>query len=290
MTFDYLPLSGALGAELRGVDLSSEVDEGLFAEIRECWNQANGLLVIRDQNLSETDHIGFSRRFGPLHTLQGHAVTKYLHPEHPEIYRVSNKVLNGVPQGRKGAGTYWHSDQSYEKEPAMASLLYALEIPPYGGDTVFAGMCAAYEALSSPMKGFLEGLEAVHWFGTARSGGFRNENVTSDQLEKFPPVRHPVVRTHSETGRKCLFINPGFTSHIEGLKEEESDALLRFLFQHSTRADFQYRHVWRQHDLVIWDNRCTMHYAIMDYDGLGDRLMHRCTTIGEEPLNASVAA
>lgn len=289
MNLDYRPLCPALGAEIRGLDLSAGVSDDLFEEIRNLWNQSNGVLVIRDQQITEEQHIAFSRKFGELHTLQGHTVTKYLHPEHPEIYRVSNKVMNGKPQGRKGAGTYWHSDQSYERTPAMASVLYALEIPPYGGDTIYAGMYKAYDALSDTMKAFLEGLEAVHDFAVAQSGGFRNENITAEQLEKAPPMTHPVVRTHPETGRKCLFVNPGFTSHLVGFSKEESTAILNFLFQHCTKPDFQYRHVWQLNDLVIWDNRCTMHYAVMDYEGLGDRLMHRCTAIGEEPMKSQPA-
>ena len=286
MQLDYRPLCPALGAEVRGLDLAAGVSDALFEEIQELWNRANGVLVIRDQQISEEQQIAFSQRFGELHTLKGHTVTKYLHPDHPEIYRVSNKVTNGQPLGRKGAGTYWHSDQSYEQTPAMASVLYALEIPPYGGDTLFTSMYKAYDALSDTMKGFLEGLEAVHDFAVAQSGGFRNESVTKDQLEKAPPIAHPVVRTHAGTGRKCLFVNPGFTSHIAGLSKEESRAVLEFLYQHCTKPDFQYRHVWKPNDLVIWDNRCTMHYAVMDYEGLGDRLMHRCTAIGESPLKA----
>jgi len=289
MKIDYRPLCPALGSEVHGIDLAPGISDALFDEIRELWNRANGVLVIRDQNISVEQQIAFSRKFGKLHTLQGHTVAKYLHPDHPEIYRVSNKVMNGKPQGRKGAGTYWHSDQSYEKTPAMASILYALEIPPYGGDTIYTSMYKAYDALSDTMKTFLAGLDAVHDFAVAQGGGFSNENITQEQLQKAPPITHPVVRTHPETGCKCLFVNPGFTSHIVGVTKDESQAILELLYRHCTKSEFQYRHVWQLNDLVIWDNRCTMHYAVMDYEGLGDRLMHRCTVIGEVPLNSQAA-
>lgn len=280
-------LCPTIGAEITGIDLSKPISDEEFKQIKQIWHDANGLVVIRDQkNLNEDQHIAFSRRFGPLHTLQGHTVTKYLHPDHPEIYRVSNKVVDGKPQGRKGAGTYWHSDQSYEPTPAHASVLYAVEIPPIGGDTIFASAHAAYEALSDTFKEFLLPLRAVHSFAVASGGGFRNEVITKEQLEAVPPVSHPIIRKHADTGQLGVFVNPGFTSHIEGLAPGESRAVLDYLFELVTKPDHQYRHSWSPHDLVIWDNRCTMHYAVMDYDGKGERLMHRCTAIGEVPLAA----
>jgi taurine dioxygenase len=278
------PLSPALGMEVRGFDAGQALDDELFDAVVDLWHRANGLLVLRDQDLTPEQHIAFSRRFGELHTLQNHTVTKYLLDGHPEIYRVSNKKsADGTPLGRKGAGTYWHSDQSYEERPAKASILYALEIPPYGGDTMFASMYHAYDGLSPAMQRFLQGLSAVHDFAVASGGGFRHETVTKEQLEAAPPRTHPVVRTHPGTGRKALFVNPGFTSHLEGLEAAESRAILDFLFAHSVRPEFVYRHRWSPRDLVIWDNRCTMHYAVADYDTVGDRYMHRCTVIGEVP-------
>jgi len=274
--FTVNPLSPVLGAEMIGADLAADLDDDSFAAIRDAWLEADGIMVFRDQELTPDDHIAFSRRLGPL---EKHVLETYLLPGYPEIYRVSNKVKDGVPQGREKAGTYWHSDLSYMNPPALASLLYGLEVPPSGGDTMFCSLYAAYDALSDTMKSILEGLAAVHDFGFASRGVFRAEQATQSQLDATPAVEHPVVRTHPETGRKVLFVNPGFTSHIVGIHPSESRALLDFLFAHATQPEFIYRHRWRKNDLVMWDNRCTMHYAVADYDGIGERYMHRTTVM-----------
>lgn len=259
-----------------GVDLSQPLDDEAFGDIRQAWLESNGIMVFRDQSLTPEQHIGFSRRFGPL---EKHVLAKYLLPGHPEIYRVSNKVRDGVPQGREKAGTYWHSDLSYMDPPALASLLYGIEIPPIGGDTMFCSLYAAYDALSPAMQDFLAGLSAVHDFGYASRGVFKAEQANREQLDATPAVEHKVVTTHPETGKKILFVNPGFTSHIVGLHPAESRALLDFLFAHMARPEFVYRHRWSERDLVMWDNRCTMHCAIADYDNTGERYMHRTTVM-----------
>jgi len=274
--FTVNPLSPVLGAEMIGADLAADLDDESFVAIRNAWLDAEGIMVFRDQALTPDDHIAFSRRLGPL---EKHVLETYLLPGYPEIYRVSNKVKDGVPQGREKAGTYWHSDLSYMNPPALASLLYGLEVPPSGGDTMFCSLYAAYDALSDTMKSILEGLAAVHDFGFASRGVFRAEQATQSQLDATPAVEHPVVRSHPETGRKVLFVNPGFTSHIVGMHPAESRALLEFLFAHATQPEFIYRHRWRKNDLVMWDNRCTMHYAVADYDGVGERYMHRTTVM-----------
>jgi len=276
MNFTVNRLSAVLGAEVLGADLSQQMDEALFNGLRQAWLDAGGVLVVRDQSLTPEQHIAFSRRFGPL---EKHVLAKYLLPGYPEIYRVSNKVENGEPQGREKAGTYWHSDLSYMRPAALVSLLYGIEIPPVGGDTMFCSLHAAYEALSPRMQAMLEGLNAVHDFGYASRGVFKGEKANQQQLDAAPPVEHPVVTTHPETGRKALFVNPGFTSHIVELKAAESRALLDFLFAHMTQPEFIYRHRWSVRDLVMWDNRCTMHYAIADYDEVGERYMHRTTVM-----------
>jgi taurine dioxygenase len=276
MNFTVNPLSPALGAEIIGLDLAAELGEDAFAELRKAWLNAGGVAVVRDQTQTPEQHIAFSKRFG---VLEEHVLAKYLLPGHPEIYRVSNKVRNGEPQGREKAGTYWHSDLSYMRPPALASLLYAIEIPPTGGDTMFASMTAAHDALSPAMREMIAGLSAVHDFGYASRSVFKGERATADQLDAAPAVTHPVVKIHPETGRAALYVNPGFTSHITGLAPDESKAILDFLFRHSTRPEFIYRHRWQLHDLVIWDNRCTMHYAVADYDAVGERYMHRTTVM-----------
>ncbi len=276
MNFTVNPLSAVLGAEVLGADLSHPMDDAPFDALRKAWFEANGVLVFRDQNLTPDQHIAFSRRFGPL---QAHVLGAYLLPGHPEIFRVSNKVENGEPLGRAKAGAYWHSDLSYMRPAALASLLYGIEIPPVGGDTMFCGLHAVHDALSPRMRDMLEGLRAVHDFSYASREVFKSGQATPRQLDATPPVEHPMITTHPETGRKALFISPGFTSHIVDLHPAESRALLDFLFAHMTQPEFIYRHRWSPLDLVMWDNRCTMHYAIADYDGVGDRYMHRTTVM-----------
>ncbi len=284
--FTVSPLAAVAGAEVTGVDVSRNLSDGEFAALKKAWLDHNGILVIRDQALTPEQHLAFSRRFGPLfgeaEALQD-TVKKYLLPGHPGIYRVSNKVEDGKPLGRARAGTYWHSDVSFRKHPAMASILYAIEIPPVGGDTLFASMSAAYDALSDALKSRLEGMRAVHDFAVAAGMSYSPDVIAQGDFDGQNRYLHPVVITHPETGRKALFVNPGFTAHLEGFAPEESRALLAFLYQHATRPEFVYRHRWRPRDLLIWDNRCLMHYAIADYEGKGERYMHRTTVIAETP-------
>ena len=287
MDFAKTRLCPALGAEITGLDVSATPKDNLIGEIRQELNEAGGLLVLRDQDLTPEQHVAFSRAFGPLfgeaEQLQD-TVKPYLHPDFPQIYRVSNKVVDGTPQGRQRAGTYWHSDVSFRKKPAMFSILYGIEVPPLGGDTVFTNMTLAYDALSNAMKELIAPLRAVHHFAGASNAAWSHEDVPEDDLDGTNVAEHPVVRVHAETGAKSLFVNPGNTSHLIGFSPEESTALLDFLYGHAIRPEFQYRHRWRPRDLVMWDNRCTLHYAISDYTA--DRYMHRTTVIGEEPLAA----
>ena len=287
MDFETTRLCPAIGAEISGLDVSGISSGNLVGELREAVNEAGGLLVLRDQELTPEQHVEFSRAFGPLfgeaEQLQN-TVKPYLHPDFPQIFRVSNKVVNGKVQGRQRAGTYWHSDVSFRKKPAMFSILYGIEVPPLGGDTVFTNMTLAYEALSDAMKDLIGPMRAVHHFAGASNAAWSHENVDAEDLEGANVAEHPVVRVHAETGEKSLFVNPGNTSHLIGFSPEESDALLGFLYEHSIQQEFQYRHSWSPRDLVIWDNRCTLHYAISDYSA--DRYMHRTTVIGEEPVAA----
>ncbi len=280
-------LCPAIGAEISGLDVSDISSGNLIGELRQAVNEAGGLLVLRDQELTPEQHVDFSRAFGPLfgeaEQLQN-TVKPYLHPDFPQIYRVSNKVVDGKVQGRQRAGTYWHSDVSFRKKPAMFSILYGIEVPPLGGDTVFTNMTLAYEALSDAMKEMIAPLHAVHHFAGASNAAWSHEKVEEEDLEGANVAEHPVVRIHAETGAKSLFVNPGNTSHLIGFSPEESNALLGFLYEHAIQPEFQYRHRWCPRDLIIWDNRCTLHYAISDYSA--DRYMHRTTVIGEEPVAA----
>ncbi|MBI2585876.1 MAG: TauD/TfdA family dioxygenase [Rhodospirillales bacterium] len=287
MDFTVKPLSPSLAAEITGLDLTQPLGANVIGAVRQAWLDAGGLVVIRSQKLTTAHHIAFSRQFGPLFGAPGQpplqdTVSRYLHPEHPEIYRVSNKVEGGVAMGRARAGTYWHSDVSFRDRPAAASILNAIEIPAVGGDTLFADMAQAYAALSDTMKKTLAPLRAVHDFAVAAASQYAKPIVVEKDLEGGNRSVHPVVRTHAETGRKSLYVNPGFTSHLEGFAAAESRAILDYLYAHATRPEFVYRYRWQRGDVVIWDNRSLMHYAVADY-GDEPRYMERTTVIGERP-------
>lgn len=284
MTLTYRQLSPASGAEVIGLDLTQPVGENLFRELHDAWLSADGVLVLRDQDITPEQHIDFSRKFGTLWVGDPNSMLgSYYLPGYPEIYRVSNKKIEGVAQGREDAGTYWHSDGSWQAEPPKASLLHAIEILPAGGDTMFADMYRAYDMLSEPMKRILEGMEAVHDRAAAATTSYAKEFGKNTAELATQHATHPIVRTHPDSGRKALFVNRGFTSHIVGLNAGESDAILQFLFAHCTAPEMVYRHKWQVKDMVIWDNRCVMHFAVSDYKSLGDRYMHRTTVHGDRP-------
>ena len=251
-----------------GYATAGNFDEA-FAALRRAWLDADGVLVLRDQHLSPEHHIAFSRRFGAL---EKHVLATYLLPGHPEIYRVSNKVKDGKPEGRSNAGTYWHSDLSYMRPAAMASLLYAVEIPATGGDTMFASMYAAYEALLPGMRAMLGGLRAVH--SGARAFGPKATYNNEGRDAKFKlseialeEVEHPVICTHAGSGRKYLYVNGGFTVRFADMTEAESKPLLDYLTQHAAKPEFTCRFNWRPGAMTFWANLCTQHFAINDYDG-----------------------
>jgi len=286
--FQVTPLSALGPSEVIGLDLASALDIETVNQLRALWNTSGGILVFRDQKLDADQHIAFSRNFGPLFggpegvPLQD-TVSRYIHPAHPEIYRVSNVVdTDGVPKGRARAGTYWHSDVSFRERPASASILYGKQIPGVGGDTLFANNQVAFDALSPTMQETLAPLQAVHDFAVAAASQYARPIVVSDDFDGTNQALHPVVRTHAETGSRSLFVNPGFTSHLQGFDRSESEAILSFLYQHMTKPEFIYRHHWRENDLLMWDNRMNMHFAIADY-GDTPRYLERTTVIGERP-------
>ena len=283
MSIEIRPLSSACGAEVIGADLEHALDAATVETIADALGN-HGCLVFRDAHLTPEQHIARSRQFGPL---ESHVVGDFNLPEHPEVFVVSNVREAGRLKGAVYAGQYWHSDLSYMERPSLGSLLLCHEMPRVGGDTMWANMYMAYETLSEPMKHFLGGLQAIHDYSHAYDTylGKTKERppLTPEQKAKTPPVRHPVVRTHPATGRKALYVNPGFTVGFVGMPEEESQPILDFLFRHSTRPEFIYRHRWHVHDLVFWDNRCTMHYALSDYDFSVRRHMHRTTIAGDVP-------
>ncbi|MBM3356773.1 MAG: TauD/TfdA family dioxygenase [Betaproteobacteria bacterium] len=276
-----------LGAEIAGIDLSGEVDARTFRDIVELFHQ-HEVVCFPDQKLTPEQHVAFSTRFGEIWM---HHRTDCCRPGYPEIFVVSNIVENGRPIGSRDAGVFWHSDFCYVKEPARASLLYAREVPQKDGgplgDTLFASMTTAYEALPDATKRRLEGLKAVNSYSRGyyrdRKSGPRRE-LTEEQKSITPDVEHPVARTHPYTGKKCLFVNEGYTTRIVGMSETESEALLAELFAHVARPEFVYRHRWRVGDLVMWDNCSTQHRAVMDYALPQRRHMERTTLHGTAPF------
>jgi alpha-ketoglutarate-dependent taurine dioxygenase len=273
------PTGGALGAEIRHADLRA-IDDGDFALIRGAWHD-HLVAVFRGQELSDEELIAFSRRFGELDWAPVQEAGRRFVEGHPEIYVVSNVVENGVPIGSLGAGeATWHTDMSYLKIPPKASMLYALEVPPDGGDTYFNNMYAAYESLPEQLKRRIEGLSLKH-DGTYNSGGYLRQGVTAvDDPKTSPGVYHPLVCTHPETRRRALYLGRRRNAYIGGLELAESEALLDELWSYATRPELAWGHKWRVGDLVLWDNRCTMHRRD-SFDAASRRVMHR-TQIRDE--------
>jgi taurine dioxygenase len=284
MTLSVQKSGAALGAEI-GFDLSRGMDEQQFAEIEAAFHD-NIVVVFRGQNLSNEQHIAFSRRFGELDL---HIVRKYVLPDHPEILRISNiRNDNGELIGLADAGFTWHTDTSYLRRPSRCSLLRAIEVPQRDGqalgDTLFTNTIAAYAALAESMKRRLDGRKAIHRYSERK----RIENsprpkLTKAQLDATPDVAHPIVRTHHATGRKALYVTEGECIGIEGMPDDEGRPLIAELHAHCLRPEFQYRHKWQLGDLLMWDNATSMHLAICDYALPERRLMYRTTVIGGVP-------
>lgn len=278
-------LGSLLGTEVRGVDLRKPIDEATFRRIEDIFYR-EFVIVFRNQPITEEEHIAFSRRFGDLEVHVSGA--RYLHPRHPEIRINSNIIENGKLIGATDAGQYWHTDLSYMAEPSKCSLLYAVEVPIRDGqplgDTLFVNVAAAYDALSSDMKARLEALKAVHSYAyryyKLTDAGKERPKLTEEQKARAPDVIHPVVVTHPRTGRKCLFVNEGFTTEILGMDEDESRELLGELFEHVKKPQFLYRHRWAVGDLLMWDNISTQHFAVADYKLPLRRKMQRTTVTG----------
>ena len=259
------------GAEIRGVDLSQPLDERTFKEIHDALIDS-GVIFFRDQHLTPDQQKAFGRLFGELHM---HPAAPRELAEHPEIL-----VIHADETSKHVAGENWHSDVSCDLEPPMGSILYMHELPPVGGDTLFASMYAAYEGLSEPMKRFLEPLTAMH----EGEHVYRGRYGVNDTGKVFPKAEHPVVRTHPVSGRKALYVNSGFTTRIVGLKRPESDALLQFLYRHVETPEFHCRFRWQVNSIAFWDNRCMQHHAMWDYYPQR-RHGHRVTIRGDKPFS-----
>jgi taurine dioxygenase len=274
------PLSAVMGAEVRGVDLSQPLGAEKFTAVQEAFHR-HLLLVFPDQRIDEAQHIAFSRRFGEL---QVHVLDQYRHPQHSEIYVLSNVDRTGKTTGsHPDKGTLvWHSDLSFQKRPASATILYGIEVPRRGGDTLYADMYAAYDALPLETQKHLSSLKAVHDLDASRRRA-GEPPMTAKQRAEAPPVEHPAVRTHADTGRKILYISR-HVSHFAGIPRDESDELLERLMAHATKDAFVFRHKWGSRDVVMWDNRCTMHCAT-PYDAAAQRrVLHRTVVRGEVPV------
>ena len=273
------PTGAALGAEMPGIDLR-EIDDPTFAAIHQAWID-HQVLLFRGQSLTDDDLIAFSRRFGGLDHAPIQENGRRFVDGYPEIYVVSNVMVNGEAIGSLGAGeAVWHTDMSYLPDPPKASMLYALEVPPSGGDTSFCSMYAAYEGLPDDLKSRIEGLSCKH-DGTYNSGGYVRQGVTpSDDPRQSPGMPHPVVCRHAESGRRGLYLGRRRNAYLMGLSLAESEALLDALWAHVEKPEWRWTHQWRVGDLVLWDNRCTMHRRD-PFDPASRRIMHRTQIKGE---------
>ncbi len=275
------PLGYALGAEVSGFDARKPVPPALREELLHAWYQYQ-VLVFPAQPLSMTEQIAFSRNFGDVD--RNDMAPRYRDPDHHEIVYITNKTLGPNMMSAKRVGRKWHADATFALRPQKGALLRCVEKPPVGGDTMWANMYLAYETLSPAMRAFLDPLECVHDVSLLPGAQESNGN-SAEHIAEFrrinPPVIHPLIPVIPETGRKTLFL--GWVREILGLSLEESAAIIAFLDQHAGSPEFVFRHRWSVDDIVLWDNRCTRHIALPDYDHSKTRHMLRTTLLGEQP-------
>lgn len=270
------PIAGALGAVISGVDLSLGMSTALAAEIRQVFLQ-HKVIFLRHQKLTPQQFLDFAKAMGePIE----YPFVKGLEgfPHIIEVKKLEHEKVN--------FGGIWHSDTTYLETPPMGSMLLSLEVPPYGGDTMFANQCQAYETLSATMKNLLDGLVGISSSAKADVSKTREDRIKSDGNEAAPKsylAEHPVVRTHPETGQKSLFVNVAHTAGIKGMTDDESAPLLQFLFQHQIKPEFTCRFAWEPNAIAFWDNRCAQHNPVNDYHGFR-RVMHRITLQGDKPV------
>ena len=278
------PSGAHLGAEIEGVDLSRALDDGTFADIEAALDK-HAVIVFRNQDISPSDQLRFSERFGALEI---NAFSKFALDGYPGILKVSNIKEDGHDIGYADAGTDWHSDMSYTATPPRATMLYALEVPFDNdkalGPTLFASAHAAYESLSDTRKSSLQGLMCTHRFSAKRRGVNKPVQLTQAQLDKYPDVVHPVVRTHPRTGAKALYVTDDECVGIEGMEDNPARELIAELAALIIEERFHYRHEWQVGDLLMWDNASVQHIAIRDYAWPQRRLMYRTTVNGSKPF------
>ena len=265
------PKGVTLGAEISGVRLSGDLPDEVIAEIRRAWLDYK-VVYVRDQDISGIEHVEFARRFGELE----------VHPfllgseEHPELVRFEKGVeASGFENG-------WHHDVTWRETPSMGAILRSIQVPATGGDTAFSDMAAAYDGLDDEMKERLDGLQAAHDY-TLAFGSFVDDSKKAEMRAQYPVVNHPIVRTHPETGRKLLFVNAYFTSHVVDMDENEGNQLLRYLISRASVMEYQYRVSWEPNQVTLWDNRIVQHYALSDYYP-DVRIMERASIVGDRPV------
>jgi taurine dioxygenase len=270
-----LPMTPTIGAEIEGVDLTRPLSEATVSALRQAlldWK----VLFFRDQVIDTEQHLAFARRFGALE-VHPFAPQK---PGYPEVLAITHDEKN------RGKENTWHSDVTWRLEPSLGSILRAIELPPVGGDTLFADMYAAYDGLKDEVKAKIDNAVAMHDFTHFRAG-MRKRGLSEEQIEemnrKYPMAEHPVVRTHPETGRRCIYVNAAFTLHIVGMEKAESDALLAHLYAQAAIPEYQCRFRWSPNAIAFWDNRASQHYAASDY-WPAVRKMERVTIVGDRPV------
>lgn len=271
-------LTPTVGAEIRGLDLRKPLSDEVFEEVRSAFRRHQVVFFKEQERLTPDQQVAFARRFGGLH----------LHPAAPHLEGRPELFVIHTHKGSKIAnGNGWHTDVSCDAEPPLGTMLQLHQLPSHGGDTLFASMYAAWDALSAPMQAFLETLNARHESEHVYRGRYSDRDV-DDTGKVYPESVHPVVRTHPDTGRRALYVNCGFTTGIEGLGTAESKALLNFLFEHIEQERFQVRFKWEVNDMAFWDNRCLQHHAMWDY-WPEERKGHRVTIQGDRPYLAPLA-
>jgi taurine dioxygenase len=274
-SFRVRPLAPAVGAEIMGVDLSQPLTDATFEKILDTWHR-HLVILFRDQHLSEDDQVRFGERFGPPAVSH----TRRFTTGNPAVMLISNIRENGQLIGALPDGEmHFHTDQCHQERPAMASMLYSLEVPSTGGNTLFANAYLACETLPAAIKTKIEGRKALNAYDYDNASMKRGTTLR----DGIPSYWHPIVRTHPATGRKALYVNRLMTVAIEGMTDDDGNALLETLFEHQEQRHFVYEHVWRPYDLLIWDNRCTLH-ARTDFSAAERRLMRRLTILGEKPV------
>ncbi len=262
MTLKTRPLSNAVGTEILDFDMAAPVSDEIVEELKQHWAET-GLLLFKNQKLTPEQQIAFARRFGPSPPTPG--VTRYLLDGYPELFVIANRDAEGNLLETRETARQWHSDHSFKIKPSTGSLLYCRKMPPVGGNTMYTNMYQAYDALSDGMKELIENLMAIHDVDNVKDMKNRAPR-TPEERASTPPIAHRMVITHPVTGRKALYVSEMFTDYIEGMTKEESATILNYLFQHSVRPEFTYRHQWDIDDVLMWDNRVVMHFAPRDYD------------------------